>query len=46
MEEEQLFSSVASVPEMILFFKILIKITRDEKVVSGGGSSHVGKHEI
>lgn len=46
MEEEQLFSSRASVPEMVLFFKLFIKITRDEKVVSGGESSLVGNHEI
>lgn len=46
VEEEQLFSSRASVPEIVLFFKLFIKIMRDEKVVSGGGSSLVGKHEI
>lgn len=33
-------------PEMELFFKLFIKITRDEKVVSGGRSSLVGKHKI
>lgn len=33
-------------PEMGLFFKLFIKIKRDEKVVSGGGSSLAGKHRI
>lgn len=46
VEEEQLFSSRASVPEMVLFFKLFIKIMRDEKVVSGGESSPIGKHKI